>query len=633
MNLNHKLFTRKAVIFTVFFIGICCGSLLWNNITLSYKNPWNVVGQLTDLRFNPLNNILRFIVFISIPSILLVVFYIASNQRWKTIFFNTQETTPTQYFNQNISKRENFFCLLFLIFFSVLFALNIDTYHASGVFDPFHEGESLGTAISYKFGQVPYKDFIFCHGLFQDPLRSNAAFALFGQSVASVRTLESIVKVLAFIVLFLFVWQIYSRNYILTFFTIVIYTFLFTKAFYHSKLFLYDDFIIIPSRDILTFSFLLTIPYLQKFISNKGSVSIIRFSISIVFFSFIPLFSFFYSIDRGLYLFSTYVIITILLYFTHIRKTVFNVSFLLSNMVGLGLALGIIIFFFKGGIFDFIKYTFVVMPKYKELTDGSVFLINDKWYLLSCVILAADLFWLVYRFIKEVKINTSFFIGLTSFFEKYLIEFSMLIVSIFFFRSALGRSDYEHIAYSSSITYVLNIYIITKYYLRGIFVHKIIKRIVLILIFLITGLSLYFIVGGKGVIRKNFPIGNKDSIYIPKNYVKTIKFLKDSLGSNEYFVTMTFEASWYYFVNKPCPIKFPVLWFAEPEFYQRDVIEDFKKKDIKYVLYKNKFWSNSIDCIANEQRLPFLVKYLSSNYVYYKTIDDNELWIKKTDLK
>jgi hypothetical protein len=377
---------------------------------------------------------------------------------------------------------------------------------------------------------------------------------------------------------------------------------------------------------------LLTIAYLQKNISNNESVSITRFSIIVFFFSFIPLFSFFYSIDRGLYLFFAYVIIASLVYFTQIRKTVFNLSFLLSNVVGLGLAVGILALFFKGGASAFFKYTFVVMPKYKELTDGSIFLINDNWYLLSCVILAANLFWLVYQFIKEVKINTGFFLGLTSFFEKYLIEFSMLIVSIFFFRSALGRSDYEHIAYSSSVTYVLSINIITKYYLRKIFAYKAIRMSVLILIFLITGLSLHFM-AREGVIHQNFPIGDKDETYIPTNYVKTIKFLKNSLGQNEYFVTMTFEASWYYFVDKPCPIKFPVLWFAEPEFYQRDIIEDFKKKDIKYVLYKNKSWYNSIDGISTERRLPFLAKYLSSNYVYYKTIDDNELWIKKADLK
>ena len=48
----------------IFIVGILVGLFLWSKIQLPYENHWNVVGELTYKRFNPANNILRFVVFI-----------------------------------------------------------------------------------------------------------------------------------------------------------------------------------------------------------------------------------------------------------------------------------------------------------------------------------------------------------------------------------------------------------------------------------------------------------------------------------------------------------------------------------------------------------------------------------------
>ena len=92
---------------------------------------------------------------------------------------------------------------------------------------------------------------------------------------------------------------------------------------------------------------------------------------------------------------------------------------------------------------------------------------------------------------------------------------------------------------------------------------------------------------------------------------------------------MTSEASWYYFIRKPCPIRFPIVWFAMPYFYQSEIVEDLKKSRVKYILYKNDARSNRFGGFGNEVKLPVVVDYIKKNYCFFIKINDNEIWIKK----
>jgi hypothetical protein len=45
---------------------------------------------------------------------------------------------------------------------------------------------------------------------------------------------------------------------------------------------------------------------------------------------------------------------------------------------------------------------------------------------------------------------------------------------------------------------------------------------------------------------------------------------------------MTSEGSWYYFIEKACPTRFPVVWFASTTFYQEEIVSDLKNNNVKY---------------------------------------------------
>jgi hypothetical protein len=136
-------------------------------------------------------------------------------------------------------------------------------------------------------------------------------------------------------------------------------------------------------------------------------------------------------------------------------------------------------------------------------------------------------------------------------------------------------------------------------------------------------------VAGKNVLFQEFPASVKDSQLIPDNYKETIAYLKENLGPDDQFVTMTNEISWYYFLDKLCPVRFPMAIMAAPDFYQAQFVDGLKKGHIKFILYRNKSWFSSIDGISTVDRLPIVFRYIDEHFRPFAVIDDQELWVPK----
>jgi hypothetical protein len=207
-------------------------------------------------------------------------------------------------------------------------------------------------------------------------------------------------------------------------------------------------------------------------------------------------------------------------------------------------------------------------------------------------------------------------------------------MSIFFFRNALGRSDWEHVSYSSSIPVLLLIVIILKHklcylvdtlHVYGNRIHRVLLYVIVAAMIVIGAIR---IKDGE-LLRQNFPLTVPDNIFIPNNTKDTIKFLRSHLRRRDHFFAMTNVLSWYYFLDKPCPTRYAIVWFASPRFMQEEIIADLKEKYVKLILVKSAHWANYIDGIHNIRRLPLLYDYIQNAYQKYVTIDGHEIWMKK----
>ena len=632
MNSIKESVLKNIILCLVFLAGILLGLFLWNKITIPFQNPWGIVSYLAKIKYNPTNDLIRFVVFLICPVLILLILHFLNIRKFNDICFKEYSENTTYLNPTGLTSASKKIFTSILVLFSILIAVNIPTYHSSGKFDTFHEGESLGPSISYEAGRKPYKDFLLTHGIYQDYLRSTIAFSLFGRSIGSARTLESIVKILTFILISLLLIRIYKGNYLYCFATLLILGFL-----YISSRFNLPQFLIILPRDITAFSFLITIPMLQSCINNKPHrINTLKFLIISFLFSFIPFAAFGYSVDRGIYLSAAYLILSPILYFVFIHRSPLRFHYLTSSFIGILSAIIMLEFLLRGGFSEFFKYTFLIMPKYRDLMSGLVYPINRIPFLMICVLIAANTYWIAFKLIQQFYLNNrKLTTSIKKFTEQYLIEFSLLILSIFFFKNALGRSDWEHVIYGSSVIYILSIYIIIKYYLHNFLLrHGFMRmfRYPLILIIIFTfSISIYQI-WDRNLFTENFPFKIDDSEFIPDNYKPTISFLRNNLNNEEEFFTMTSEASWYYFIDKPCPTRFLDVWFPSPHFYQNELIESLKKSNVKFILFFNKHWANHIDGIPNFKRVPLVVNYIVKNYVPFKRINGNLILIKKSYL-
>ena len=323
-------------------------------------------------------------------------------------------------------------------------------------------------------------------------------------------------------------------------------------------------------------------------------------------------------------------------YFFFIHRSSLRFYHLTSSFFGILSAIIVFGLLLRGSFPEFFKFTFLIMPKYRDLMSGFVYPINRMPFLMICVLIAANTYWIAFKFIQQFYLNNrKLTTSIKKFTEQYLIEFSLLILSIFFFKNALGRSDMEHVIYGSSVIHILSIYIVIKHYLHD-FLHRHGFRKIfmypLILIIIFTFSICIYQIWDRNLFTRNFPFNIDDSEFIPDNYKSTISFLRNNLNNEEGFFTMTSEASWYYFIDKPCPTRFFDVRFASPYFYQNELIESLKKGNVKFILFFNTHGANHFDGIPNLKRVPLFVNYIVKNYVPFIRINDNYIVIKKSYL-
>jgi hypothetical protein len=143
---------------------------------------------------------------------------------------------------------------------------------------------------------------------------------------------------------------------------------------------------------------------------------------------------------------------------------------------------------------------------------GLYILLEDVVYLAVCVLIAANTFWVAYKFMQELYLNDGKLRpAFRKFIEKYFIEFCLLLMSLFFYRSALGRSDWMHVGYSSPLTYILSMCILIKHYLYGFLQRERFRNFRKILVYAVTFIVVVSSIGGvyriykKDLITKRFP--------------------------------------------------------------------------------------------------------------------------------
>ena len=610
------------VTLSIFVLAFALALYLHDMLTLPFSNPWGIVGALPSLKYNPNNDILRFLFLISLPSVILTALCVAGfavnrhdvNDAKKSSIRSIRVPHP----DPGLSK----FIVYSLVIVGLFLKAGTTTYRSQEL-DTYHEGETLGPAIDYLNGKVPYKDTIFIHGAFHEPLRSVLAFKLFGRSIAALRTMEAILGIITMGLLFLALYILYSRN------------------IYYTALSLIPLLIINEIRPygVMFRITYIDIPFLLLLIlavcihgairGNSWNYSKRKVSILLFLFTFVPTLCFANSIDRGFFLFTASSIYSLILYVVFLRHA--DPKYIWPLLAGYALGIAGFGAAIKWAYLDFLKYISVLL-RYEPLMNGFVYPFTDFRFLAPVLLISFNVYWLIRRLCEAISAKHHPFLEkVKEFFVDFFVEIFLCLLSIFYFRKALGRSETAHLAGVLFPIVMLTGYLVMKHYLTPLLRKSRQACQIFRGLSVLTLVFFFFVVVPKVDWAKwyRLPLGIPDNQFIPEKYLKTISYLKTNLGDDEEFLTLTSEASWYYYLNKPCPIRFGVIYQAMPPFYQEEIVSSLIKDSVKFVIYRNDHWANEVDGFGLQERTPLIVKYIEENFVIHKKIDYNEIWIKK----
>ncbi|MBS1536961.1 MAG: hypothetical protein JST20_04365 [Bacteroidetes bacterium] len=595
-------------------IGISIALLVWNHLWLPFSNPFHITSEIASIGFNPTNNTIRFLVLIASPIIILLLASRFYSKSYKTLSIveNPILTFP---------KPKKHISILITSIVAILFGLASPTFIASEKFDPFHEGESLGPAISVQAGQIPYKDYVMIHGVYQDPMRSVIAFSIFGRSIGAVRTYESIIKLIMWVLFGLFLLQVFDWQIVQSVFVLGCLGILSSiKA------------ITIMPRDITSILYLMSFPVFLRAISSKDvhKIPFVAASFALV---FLPIIGLGMSVDRGVYYGAMSLVFVPLLYFFYFKKSYYNTLFLIGLLGG-----SCVGFFILGQILHwnfsgFIEFCFVRMPEYKDLMDGFVYTMFAPRFGIPALTYPIATYIIIWKFLEYSRYSSlSLYQTLKDFVAKYLNEFAVLLFALLIFRSALGRADWTHINYSwfGILSYIFIVFSKDILPILQSKIQYLQNGIVIFSILLLLCIFPSYLIAKRQALSDNFPLGTKDIEFIPEKDKPAIDFLQKNLGKNDDFLTLTDEAIWYYYLNKPCPIRFNIVMHAIHPAFQHEIVDSLQKRNVKFVLYHNLHWANFAEPSAKNKILPIFMEYFYRNFKPYRTINDNEIWIKSS---
>ncbi|MDI6831007.1 MAG: hypothetical protein QME88_06690 [Actinomycetota bacterium] len=522
------------------------------------------------------------------------------------------------------------------------------------------------------------------HGMVQDPLRSVLAFKMFGRSIGASRTLESILKIVTYALMGLLVLRMQRNNLVLSLLTFALlfatlrplfpitgetalgiaskvvllgfslfffchslrrraYGFILPAAFLAIYLFALSKLEIdtftrslnVLPRDITTFTWLLSLTALHGHVMGR-LVRPTRLWLAAFLFSFVPFASLVYSVDRGAYLTIIYALLFPSLYFLFFRNTAYGRKMLFCSGLGVFLGLALIGMVIRDGFVEFVRFAFLTLPRYYALLDGRILTKSHAKFLLPT---ALGTFWFVLMTVKGLRgagdrISTR----LRAFLRVHLDELGMWLVSVVYLRSILHRPDINHLSYTALFSYLFLFCMLTKYFFAG-YLQEIsyaqgeggplrsFTAAFIAAIFVIN--SSMAVLYHREVIEANFPLHVHDDVIVPEDYQEAAAFIKQNLEEGERFLTLTSEASWYYLLDVPCPIRFLAIALAAPYFYQEEVVEDLQNKPVKFILYSNDNWANRASDMDNHERLPVIMEYIDANYIHYRYVGSNDIWIRK----
>ena len=430
---------KKIIPITLFILTIFLITILWHEISLPYDNSEIIIGEYSTNKHHQFNDTLRFICFLVVPLIIFTTTYYFLNKE-KLYFLNIFKDDNIYFIeNKKNYKKKLYFIFFLIILFVSLASSNLPIYQL----DIFHEGQLLSGALNYDLKSSLWVGSYINTGLFYDIINTKIFWDIFNiESIGAYRFASFSLNYLFLFFVIILTYKIssifnFSKN-LENFFFISITIFCF--YFYLIKSYNFPNY-----RDIFTIIFLICLINTFKNYKYKFLNYLIIGSLSIS--------SLLWSLDRGIFLNATIIILLLFLLFKNKYKELFSI--LISAIIFW------IIFLFSVGqeeFKEFINNSYNII-RYNEIWNGLIHPQpfsdekNSTRATKALILYSINGIFIIKYFIKKnSKLNFN---------AKLLLGF-MYILGIFYYKIGLSRSDGGHIVIGSSINYILFVIIFLR---------------------------------------------------------------------------------------------------------------------------------------------------------------------------
>lgn len=593
-----KIFKQKSFYFflILYFVYIFLISFNWELIKLPFNNQDEVIGYLTINKINPLNDTLRFFLFVG-PPFVFTFFYIRKYLNLN--FFNIK-----LFFKKDYSQIENvryryYFCLKILFFIFIILEFFSINFSQINSIDTLHDGDYLTPLINYQNYKGFWTSSFTIHGgreLFT-PIIASKIFDTnnFGAIKFSFIFLIFIIKFFSIIISYQFIkFTKLESCYKLIIFVI--------STFFLLSLSSYTKVGLLNTRDLFVLiNFIIMIEMILK--KNTFLLSFLL-SVSVIL-------ALFFHYDTGLYLVFLFFVLNI--YFVLNKK--FKDFFFLTFTIFINLFL-VFLLLEKSEFLSFFdqlihaiknidKIHGLEYPKpfnFSEIKDSS------RGTKLLIFFLLLGFFVNFSVFLKNNFLITR---------ERILIIF-IYLYSLISFKNALGRSDAAHMMLSSDwVTILLFYYFIFALFFFISLKFKFSKKTNphIILCSIIIAISVFRFYDLKFL---NFEQNLKDFInkpiidFVGKETNNDLNKLSDLLVNDNCINNFTTNLSLPYVLNKPTCSPYFSSWLLSGIKSETLYISYLKKKKSRHIIYNAP--ALIVDGIPTYSRLKKVDNYIKQNY-------------------
>ena len=598
-------FQKKNIsLFLLFFFSIIFSAFIWSKINFPTQRN-DIVGEYSLNNYNSLNDILRYVIFISLPTLTFFISKILIYNISFKDFFNSFKII----YEKNINEKPIIYLLFFLLAYIITEFLSLS--FPLHEFDIYHEGQRLSSAYRSLADGTLWTGSYVTVGIIYETLGSKFIWQIFNkETIGLVRFLDLIyifITKLLLIILFFEITKTTKLNTIQKLFFFLITT---ITSFY---LINYN----LHSADNLHFR---EIPILLSLIIifkslNKSSL-LLNFALG-----FLSLFVFLWSIDRGLvYLILLIFFLFFLLYNKRSRDVYTILIFVFLFWISF--------YFLDPG--EFFAFTANTISVFEELTyvHGIIHPIpftdadNSSRATKNIIVILFAVIFSLNFLTSEKKFHGNYF---------RLILFFLSLVSFFSYLYALGRSDGPHLKQAFGFPGIFIITVFTYFliykisYFKKIFNNfKIIEKIpyIIILCLIVFNSNYTKILNFKERFINYSELG--DDKFLNETDILFVDKASKIFKDEKCIQLFTNDAALLYLLKKPSCTKHYYYWSIGSKKNQLDLISS--SKDTRYIIVNGStdYWS-----LPLEIKYPILHKYINKNFNIVNKIGNRSIFLKK----